>query len=60
MKKCLFRKEYKRTQGKWIYPAEDETTISGICSVCGWEAHYYEDDVAGMPYCPKCGAKLEE
>ena len=50
----------ERKVGKWIYPTEDETTISGICSACGWEAHYYEDDVAGMPYCPNCGAKMEE
>lgn len=34
--------------------------ISGRCSACGWEAHLYEDDVVGMPYCPNCGAKMEE
>lgn len=33
--------------------------ISGRCSACGWEAHLYEDDVVGMPYCPNCGAKME-
>ena len=44
--------------GRWIYPKE-ESTISGKCSCCGWEAHYYEDDVAGMPYCPNCGARMD-
>lgn len=33
--------------------------ICGRCSACGWEAHLYEDDVVGMPYCPNCGAKME-
>ena len=46
--------------GRWIHldPRED-TTISGKCSCCRWEAHYYEDDVADMPYCPNCGAKMD-
>ena len=44
--------------GRWIYPKE-ELTISGKCSCCGWEAHYYEDDVADMPYCPNCGARMD-
>lgn len=44
--------------GKWI--AEDDMTIRGRCSICGWEAIYYETDVFGMDYCPNCGAKMEE
>ena len=44
--------------GKWI--VMDDDRISGRCSVCGWEAHMYEDDVVGMDYCPNCGAKMEE
>ena len=44
--------------GRWIYP-EEESTISGKCSCCGWEAHYYEDDVVDMPYCPNCGARMD-
>ena len=44
--------------GHWI--DADDTRISGKCSVCGWEAHLYEDDVVGMPYCPNCGAKMDE
>lgn len=47
----------ERKTGKWI--VVDDGCISGICSVCGWEAHMYEDDVVGMDYCPKCGARLE-
>ena len=43
--------------GKWI--EVDDDRISGKCSVCGWEAHLYEDDVVGMPYCPNCGARME-
>ena len=43
--------------GKWI--VVDDGCISGKCSVCGWEAHMYEDDVVGMDYCPNCGARLE-
>lgn len=44
--------------GKWI--VMDDDRISGRCSVCGWEAHIYEDDVVGMDYCPNCGVKMEE
>lgn len=46
-----------RPQGEWI--EVDDATISCRCSVCGWEAHLYEDDVYGMPYCPNCGAKMK-
>lgn len=43
--------------GEWIEVDDAYNRISGKCSVCGWEAHLYEDDVVGMPYCPNCGAK---
>ena len=46
-------------KGKWIKIDDPDDTISGKCSVCGWEAHLYEDDVVGMPYCPNCGTPLE-
>ena len=46
---------------KWIHLDQRGcATISGKCSCCGWEAHYYEDDVADMPYCPNCGAKMDK
>lgn len=45
--------------GRWIHLDQEESTISGKCSCCGWEAHYYEDDVADMPYCPNCGARMD-
>ena len=44
--------------GVWIR-YEDDPLLSGKCSVCGWEAHLYEDDVVGMPYCPNCGHKMK-
>lgn len=43
--------------GHWI--DFDDARISGKCSVCGWEAHLYEDDVVGMPCCPNCGATMD-
>ena len=46
-----------RPQGEWI--EVDDISISCRCSVCGWEAHLYEDDVYGMPYCPNCGARMK-
>ena len=45
-----------RPQGEWI--EVDDVSIRCRCSVCGWEAHLYEDDVYGMPYCPNCGARM--
>jgi hypothetical protein len=46
--------------GKWISSDQrEEELISGICSHCRWEAHYFEDDVSGMPYCPNCGARMD-
>lgn len=50
-------KSADRPQGEWI--EVDDASISCRCSVCGWEAHLYEDDVYGMPYCPNCGAKMK-
>lgn len=46
-------------KGKWIEVDDKYNRIRGKCSVCGWEAHLYEDDVVGMPYCPNCGTSLE-
>lgn len=47
--------------GRWIHlDPRERATISGKCSCCGWEAHYYENDVADMPYCPNCGAKMDK
>ena len=43
-------------KGKWIEAYDPFNRISGRCSVCGWEAHLYEDDVIGMNYCPNCGS----
>ena len=45
--------------GRWI-ETKNDSRISGHCSSCGWEAHLYEDDVIGMPYCPNCGAKMDK
>ena len=46
--------------GWWIGEDDEATTSNGYCSVCGWESLLYETDVFGMPYCPNCGAKMEE
>jgi len=45
--------------GHWI-DLDEDSTVACICSLCGWEGHYYEDDVRGMPYCPNCGARMEK
>ena len=45
-------------RGQWI-KHDDDDTIHCHCSACGWESHRYEDDVYGMPRCPKCGAWME-
>ena len=47
-----------RKHGHWI--ENNDSRIRGRCSACGWEPHLYEDDVYGMPYCPNCGAKMDE
>ena len=46
-------------KGRWEESTDYYNRISGRCSACGWEAHLYEDDVVGMPYCPNCGARME-
>lgn len=48
----------ERENGKWIVVDDAYNRISGKCSVCGREAHMYEDDVVGMNYCPNCGADM--
>lgn len=48
----------ERKTGKWIEVEDFYNRISGRCSVCGWEAHMYEDDVVGMDFCPNCGADM--
>ena len=46
-------------KGEWIEAYDPFNRISGRCSICGWEAHLYEDDVVGMNYCPNCGTRME-
>lgn len=45
--------------GHWIIPNND-ILVSCICSVCNWRGYYYEDDVSNEPFCPHCGAKMDE
>lgn len=35
-------------------------TDDDSCTACGWEPLYDEIGVVGMPYCPNCGAKMDE
>lgn len=49
----------KQKKGKWIVPHHD-VVISGTCSCCGWDAILFETDVAGMPFCPNCGADMRD
>lgn len=49
--------EFENTDGYWI-EYNEHPRLRGKCSLCGWEAHLYEDDVLGMPYCPNCGHKM--
>lgn len=49
----------ERKKGKWMHD-KDDSLISGYCSRCGWESIIMETDVADMPFCPNCGAKMEE
>lgn len=44
--------------GRWMHD-KDDSLISGYCSCCGWLSIICETDVAGMPFCPNCGAKME-
>ena len=45
-------------KGKWMHDRDDEL-YAGYCSCCEWKANIMETDVAGMPYCPNCGARME-
>lgn len=47
----------EQKKGKWI--EREDPIISATCSCCGWDAILFETDVAGMPYCPNCGAEME-
>ena len=53
---CACYEPSAERKGKWI--EDDDATVRGHCSSCGWESHYYEDDVIGMPFCPNCGASM--
>ena len=44
----------------WWSHYYDDVLVSGTCSVCGWKSIIMETDVADMPYCPNCGAKMDE
>lgn len=50
--------EFENIEGYWIEYSE-HPLVRGRCSLCEWEAHFYEDDVLGMPYCPNCGHKMK-
>lgn len=52
--------EPQKMRGHWIDIDDYYNRIRGKCSICGWEAHMYEDDVVGMDYCPNCGADMRE
>ena len=54
---ALYRPSTER-HGRWI--KENDVVIHGRCSSCGWNAIWQESDVFGMPYCPNCGAKMDE
>ena len=44
--------------GRWSH-YYDDVLVSGTCSICGWQSMVLETDVADMPYCPNCGAKMD-
>ena len=44
--------------GRWSHHYDDEL-VSGTCTVCGWQSMIMETDVADMPYCPNCGARMD-
>jgi len=48
----------ERKKGRWMHDRDDELH-AGYCSCCEWMANIMETDVAGMPYCPNCGARME-
>lgn len=41
--------------GRW-----DRQKDKQVCSLCGAEWYYFENDVDMFGYCPKCGAKMDE
>lgn len=53
---ALLTVEPKR--GRWMHD-KDDALHAGYCSCCGWMANIAETDVADMPFCPNCGAKMD-
>lgn len=45
-------------RGKWLHDKDDLICL-GYCSCCGWMSIATETEVADMPYCPNCGAKMK-
>ena len=43
---------------RWEHDKDDEL-CAGYCSCCGWMAIIMETDVADLPYCPNCGARMD-
>ena len=58
------RQQYENTKdwepvvhGHWItHNADDPFTVYGECSACGFEQSLSDK----LPYCPNCGAKMDE
>ena len=49
--------------GKWLHPEEEDEdyhTVSWSCPVCWSKFNFYEGATDGTPYCPNCGAKMDE
>lgn len=51
--------EPEQKKGTWMHD-KDDGLYSGYCSCCGWVSVIMETDVAGMPFCPNCGADMRE
>ena len=58
----------ERKKGKWIAVTEDGDVYKRICSCCGQEAFFQDDDPDELydggryelsDFCPHCGAKME-
>lgn len=58
----------ERKRGKWIAVTEDGDVYKRICSCCGKEAFFQNDDPDELydggryelsDFCPHCGAKME-
>ncbi len=47
----------KRSRSMWM--ESKNPFIRGTCSCCGWDAILFKTDVAGMSYCPNCGATMK-